>query len=98
MLCVTPRHRVIGYHEVSRGQLIPANVHPRDVFRVAILANADGVILAHNRRGTDATPAEEDIAIARALQTAGQVLGIPVFDHIVIAGDRHVSLRSLGLL
>lgn len=98
MLCVTPRHRVIGYHEVSRGQLIPANVHPRDVFRVAILANADGVILAYNLRSSDATPMQGDFLVARTLRTAGELLGIPVLDHVVVAGDRHVSLRAAGLM
>lgn len=96
MLCVTPRHRVIGYHEVSRGHLVPSNVQPRDVFRAAILANADGVILAHNLRSSDATPMQGDIVIARTLRTAGELLGIPVLDHVVIAGDRYVSLRATG--
>jgi DNA repair protein RadC len=98
MLCVTPRHRVIGYHEVSRGHLVPSNVQPRDVFRAAILANADGVILAHSVRIGDATPTERDVAVARKLTAAGEFLGIPVLDHIVLAGDRHVSLRASGLI
>lgn len=98
LLCVTPRQRVIGYHEVSRGHLMASSVQARDVFRVAILANADGVILAHSVRIADATPTEQDVNVARTLTAAGELLGIPVLDHIVIAGDRHVSLRASGLL
>ena len=98
LLCVTPRQRVIGYHEVSRGPLVPTNIHPRDVFRVPILANADAVILAHKHRAPDATPSEDDISVARALANAGQLLGISVLDLIVIARDCHVSLRAIGLM
>ena len=98
LLCVTPRHRVIGYHEVSRGVLVPSNIQPRDVFRVAILANAEGVILAHRVRGGDASPSDADVAITRTLAVAGELLGVPVLDHIVIAGDRYVSLRDRGLI
>ena len=97
LLCVTPRQRVIGYHEVSRGQLVASNVHPRDVFRVPILANAAGVILAHYRRGTiDATPSPDDLAIAQTLVTAGELLGVTVVDYIVMAGDCYVSLLATG--
>ena len=96
LLCVTPRQRVIGYHEVSRGHLLASNVQPRDVFRVAILANAGGVILAHNVRIGDATPTDQDLAVARTLTSAGDLLGIPVLDYIVLASDRHVSLRNSG--
>jgi DNA repair protein RadC len=98
MLCVTPRHRIIGYHEVSRGPLNALAVQPRDVFRVAILANAAGVILAHSRRSGDATPNDDDIAIARNLACAAHVIGVPVLDYVVIAGDRHVSVRETGLM
>ena len=94
MLCVTPRHRVIGYHEVSRGPLNPSAVQPRDVSRVAILANAAGVILAHNRRCADPTPSDDDVALARKLAAAAEIIGVPVLDYIVIAGDRHDSVRD----
>ena len=96
MLCVTPRHRVIGYHEVSRGPLNASAIQPRDVFRVAILANAAGVILAHNRRSSDPTPNGDDVAIARKLASAADIIGVPVLDYVVIAGDRHVSVRRTG--
>ena len=96
MLCVTPRQRVFGYHEVMRGQLTVATLQPRDVFRVPILANAAGVILAHSRRSGDATPSADDIAVARKLADAAEIVGVPVLDYVVIAADQHVSLRQTG--
>ena len=96
LLCVTPRHRVIGYHEVSRGPLIASNVQPRDIFRVPILANAAAVILAHFRRGCDTTPSVDDVTLWRQLTVAGDLLGVPVLDYVVVAGNRHVSLRDSG--
>ena len=94
MLCLTPRQRVIGYHEISRGPLNASAVQPRDVFRTAILANAAGVILAYSRRSGDPTPSHDDVALARKLACAAQVIGVPVLDYIVIDGDRHDSVRD----
>ena len=94
MLCLTPRQRIIGYHEVSRGPLNPSAIEPRDVFRVAILANAATVILAHNRLCADATPNDDDVALARKLARAADIIGVPVLDYVVIAGDRQDSVRE----
>ena len=96
LLCVTPQQRVIGYHEVSRGPLCAASLHPGEVFRAAILANAAGVILAHSHPRGDGRPTEDDTAIARQLTSAGEIVGIPVLDYIVIGAGRHVSLRETG--
>ena len=94
MLCVTPRHRIIGYHEVSRGPLQASAVQPRDVFRAAIVANASAIILVHNCRSGDPMPREDDVALARKLACAAEALGVPILDYIVIAGNRHDSVRD----
>ena len=94
MLCLTTRHRVIGYHEVSRGQLDGAPVHPREVFKVALLANAAAVVVAHNHPSGDPTPSIDDQQITRRLVEAGHLLGIPVLDHIIVGDGQHVSVRE----
>ncbi len=96
ILCLTTKHRVIAYHEVSRGQLDATIVHPREVFKAAILANAAAVILAHNHPSGDPTPSVDDYQLTRRMVTAGELLGIQVLDHVVIGDGIHVSLRESG--
>ncbi len=92
------RKKVIGICTASIGDLSSALVHPREVFKAAILANASSIILAHNHPSGDPTPSPEDIAITRRLAECGDLLGIDVVDHIVIGSDgRYVSLKEKGL-
>lgn len=83
---------------VTRGLLDSALVHPREVFRLATHANAAGVIAVHNHPSGDPTPSAEDRAVTRQLVAAGQLLDIPVHDHLIIAGERFVSFATAGLL
>src|SRR5437667_4214037 len=80
ILCLTTKHRVIAYHEVSRGTLDAALVHPREVFKAAILANAAAVVLAHNHPSGDPTPTLDDCQLTRRLAAAGEILGVQVLD------------------
>jgi DNA repair protein RadC len=98
ILCLTTKHQLIAYHEVSRGQLDATIVHPREVFKAAILANAAAIILAHNHPSGDPTPSSDDLLLTRRLISAGDLLGIAVLDHIVVGDGLHVSLRALGAL
>lgn len=97
MLC--SKNRLIGMHTVSVGTLNAALVSPREVFKAALLANAASVILGHNHPSGDPTPSPEDIAVTRTLRKAGDIMDVPVLDHIVV-GDagRFASLQRLGLL
>jgi DNA repair protein RadC len=96
ILCLSTKHRVIGYHEVSRGTLDTALVHPREVFKAAILANAAAIILTHNHPSGDPTPSADDVALTQRLVEAGRLLGIDVLDHIVIGDGVWVSFMELG--
>jgi DNA repair protein RadC len=96
ILCLTTKHRVIAYHEVSRGQLDASIVHPREVFKAAILANAAAIVMAHNHPSGDPTPSSDDFQLTRRLIDAGLILGIPVLDHIVIGDGVHISLLKSG--
>ena len=96
---LTVRHRVIGLHTVSIGCLTGALVHPREVFKPAILAGCGALLLAHNHPSGDPEPSEEDIALTRRLASAGQLLGIEVLDHVILGeSGRFVSLRERGVL
>ena len=83
---------------VTRGLLDSSLVHPREVFRGAIAEAAAGVIVVHNHPSGDPTPSPEDRAVTRQLVEAGRLLDLPVYDHVIVAGDRSVSFASLGLI
>ncbi len=82
---------VNSIHVVSIGSLDRALIHPREVFKAAILSNASSIALAHNHPSGELNPSQEDIAMTKQLVQAGELLGIKVLDHVIIAGDRHLS-------
>src|SRR6202158_5564465 len=93
------RRRIKGHHLVSMasiGTMDTILCQPREVFRLAIMASAAAIIIAHNHPSGESTPSEADIKITRDLIRAGQLLKIEVLDHIVIGNQSHSSLRSLG--
>ena len=97
------KHRVRGFSTVSVGLIDRSQVHPREVFRNAILNGSSRVILAHNHPSNDPTPSAQDIDCTRQLVEAGKIIGIEVLDHVIIgdgesAGRRYVSFREEGLL
>src|SRR5688500_12836502 len=96
ILCLTTKHRLIAYHEVSRGSLDSTLVHPREVFKAALLANAAAIVLAHNHPSGDPTPSPDDLALTTRLRAVGELIGIDVLDHVVIGDTRYVSFQELG--
>ena len=96
------RRRLIDVREVSHGTLDTILVHPREVFKSAIAANAAAVVLVHNHPSGDPTPSEADIKVTRDLVRAGQLLKIEVLDHVILGRKTqererdYVSLRELG--
>lgn len=97
-LFLNTRRRIRGHTFVSIGTLDTILVHPREVFRVAIAANAHGIICLHNHPSGDPQPSEADIRVTRDLMRAGQLLRIELIDHVIIGHSRHCSLRQLGYL
>ena len=96
---VTVRRTLIGLHTVSVGCLTSSLVHPREVFKPAILAGSAALLLAHNHPSGDPEPSAEDVALTRRLASAGTLLGIEVLDHLVLGeAGRYVSLRERGVL
>ncbi|TFG43561.1 MAG: DNA repair protein RadC [Gemmatimonadales bacterium] len=98
LLALDSQSRVLREVLVTRGLLNSSLVHPREVFRPAIAEAAAGIIVVHNHPSGDPTPSAEDQAVTRQLVAAGRLLDLPVYDHVVIAGDRFVSFATAGLL
>lgn len=97
LFCLSTRQHLLIYHELSRGHLDAAPVHPREVFKAAILANAAGVILGHNHPSGDTTPSVDDLALTRRLVTAGEILGIELIDHVIVSAEgTYCSLKESG--
>jgi DNA repair protein RadC len=84
---VDQKNWVIGMHTVSMGSLTASIVHPREVFKAAILANAAAIVCGHNHPSGDVQPSREDRASTKRLVDAGKLLGIEVLDHIIIGRE-----------
>lgn len=92
------QHRVVGIDDVAVGACGSCPVHPREVFKAAILANATAIIAAHNHPSGDPTPSDADRLVTKRLAEAGALLGIPLLDHLVVTGTGFYSLQDAGLV
>lgn len=98
LLALDSQSQVLRDVLITRGLLNSSLVHPREVFRAAIAEAAAGIIVVHNHPSGDPTPSAEDRAATKQLVAAGRLLDVPLYDHVVIAGDRFVSFAAAGLL
>ena len=96
VLLVNTKRRLIAVHELGRGTLDSCIVHPRDVFKVALLANASGVIVTHNHPSGDPSPSPDDLALYTRLRQAAEVVGIELLDFVIVAGASYFSFRQMG--
>lgn len=94
-LYVNSRYQVVHDEVISVGSLTSNIVHPREVFQPAIEYGAVAVIVAHNHPSGSLKPTREDVAVTRQLIAAGEVLGIDMLDHLIIAGDKFVAITEL---
>jgi DNA repair protein RadC len=92
------QNRVCGVELVSQGSTTSCLVHPREVYKAAILSNATGLITIHNHPSGDPTPSAEDRAITRQLVDVGRLLDMPLYDHVIIGDERYFSFAEAGLL
>jgi len=92
------KHRVIRVRIVSVGSLDSTIVHPREVFREAAAGSAAAVVLFHNHPSGDPTPSPDDLALTTRMVSAGDVMGIDVIDHVILADQRYCSLVESGRL
>jgi DNA repair protein RadC len=98
VLLLNARHEMQCREVVSIGSLNASIVHPREVFQPAILHSAAAVVLVHNHPSGDPEPSEEDLSITKRLVQVGEVVGIAVLDHVIVAMRGLVSLRARQLL
>ncbi len=95
-LLLNAQHRVIRDVLVTRGILDASLVHPREVFKAAVVESASGIVLVHNHPSGDPAPSLEDRAVTRQMAHAGRSLGIPILDHVIVGHGRFVSLAAAG--
>lgn len=98
LICLNRKGEPTALHTVSIGTLSSSLVHPREVFKVAILCNASSIILAHNHPSGDPSPSREDLDITKRIKDAGELIGIDLIDHLIIGSNKHCSLKSSGQL
>ncbi len=91
-LLLTAKNTLIGVETVSIGTINGCIVSPREVFKSALLANADSIIICHNHPSGDPTPSKHDIKLTNTLVKAGDLIGIDVKDHVVVAQDGYRSV------
>lgn len=99
VICLDTKNQPTAIHTVSIGTLNSSLVHPRELFKVAILSNCSSLIIAHNHPSGDPTPSKEDMEVTKRLVEAGKILGIEVLDHIIIGSNsRFISFKERGIL
>lgn len=98
VLLLDVRNRVLAMPTISVGSLTASVAHPREIFREAIRYSAANMILIHNHPSGDPTPSREDMQLTRQMMKAGEIMGIPVLDHVIIAGDGFLSLKEADCL
>ena len=99
IILLNQKNRVLGVNTVSIGSLTASIVHPREVYKSAILSNAASIICGHNHPSGDCQPSREDRALTTRLVEAGKLLGISILDHVIIGGEgRYFSFADEGLL
>ena len=91
---VDAKNAIIGYHDISHGTLNASLVHPREVFKAALLTNAYGIIVAHNHPAGSLDPSREDLETTTQLIKAGALLGVNVIDHLIVSSNGMRSLRE----
>ena len=98
VLLLNTKNEVVGQRVVYQGNVNSSIVRPAEVLRPAVVESVPSIIVSHNHPSGDPTPSPEDVAITKELAAAGKLLGVELLDHIVIGGDRSVSLKERGLM
>ena len=88
------KNRLMDQRTISIGTLDSSIIHPRDIFRHAVDLPCAAIILVHNHPAGDPTPSEEDVLVTKRVIKAGEIMGIPILDHIIIGDGRYISLKE----
>lgn len=96
-LHLNTKNRLLGMETITIGTLDSSLVHPREVFKGAIRQSSAALILAHNHPSGDPQPSKEDLHLTRRLKESGELLGIPILDHVIIGNQNYYSMKEEGL-
>jgi len=98
VLSIDSGRKLISKRIVFIGTIDTVIAHPREVFAGAVADMAAGIVVAHNHPSGDPTPSQQDIATTQQLIAAGQILGVRLYDHIIVARRRHYSFSANGMI
>jgi DNA repair protein RadC len=98
VVCLNSANKIIKHETISVGNLNSSVVHPREIFKVAIDNTSASIILIHNHPSGNPDPSNEDISITKKIVESGKILDIPVFDHLIIAGETYTSFVEKRLI
>lgn len=98
VVCLNSANKIIKHETISIGNLNSSVVHPREVFKAAIENSSASIILIHNHPSGNTEPSSEDISVTKKIIEAGKILDIPVFDHLIIAGNTFTSFVEKRLI
>jgi DNA repair protein RadC len=94
VILLNTKGAVVGMDTVFRGGLDRVEVFPREIFRPAVARSAASIVVVHNHPSGDPTPSRQDLALTRRLEDCGDLMGIPVVDHVIVGRSRHVSVHQ----
>ena len=94
IVTLNTKNEPIDCHQITVGTLRNSLVHPREVFRPAIRDAANAILALHNHPSGDATPSDQDISVTERLEQSAEIIGIPLIDHIVVAGEKAISVQE----
>lgn len=98
VMCLNTKNEVIAIHRAHVGSLNASVVHPRDVFKSAILNNSASIIVSHQHPSGNPQESQEDVHVTKRLAEAGKMIGIEVLDHIIVGDNTFVSLKEKGFI
>lgn len=98
IITLDTKNKITGTFIVSQGTINASLVHPREVFKRALMQNASAIILLHNHPSGDPHPSKEDVNITRRLAEAGKLIGVEVLDHVIIGDNNYVSFKEMNLM
>lgn len=99
VMCLNTKNEIVAVHRCSVGVLDATYVHPREIYKTCLMNNCSGLILAHQHPSQNVTPSRDDIEVTSRVQKAGEILGIPLLDHLIVSSNRNfTSLKEKGYL
>ncbi|MGR7911442.1 JAB domain-containing protein [Lysinibacillus capsici] len=96
--CLSTKNEILSLHRCHIGTLDMSIVTPREVFKIAIMQNAASILVAHNHPSSHVSPSPEDIDVTQRIKNAGEILGIQLLDHLIVASYEFFSLKEKGYL